>query len=313
VQRSFYYWKTVFTLTSKEQRALTALSVQKLYVKFFDVDWDSQKRSALPVAKSIFSQTPPVNTTITPVVFITQEPLQNLDEKGLDSLGLHIGALLSSIATGNGLHLSNEIQLDCDWTQNTKAKYFYLINRLKQQPFFQKKIISATIRLHQLKFLSQAGIPPVDKGLLMCYNMGNLRHPQTKNSIIDEGELKKYINNLDSYTLPLDVALPIFDWWVLFDRDNYKGLVREFSPGERWGGKEKIQFERDTIINGFSFKAGQWVRHENSDAAVIKRCADRISDKLKQKELTVILYHLNQNNLANYSTHEMENFYNRFR
>jgi hypothetical protein len=89
--------------------------------------------------------------------------------------------------------------------------------------------------------------------------------------------------------------------------------VREFSPGERWGGKEKIQFERDTIINGFSFKAGQWVRHENSDAAVVKRCADRISDKLKQKELTVILYHLNQNNLANYSTHEMENFYNRFR
>jgi hypothetical protein len=72
VQRSFYYWKTVFNLTPKEQQTLTNLSVQKLYVKFFDVDWNKEQRSAQPVAKSIFSQNPPANITIT-VVFITQE------------------------------------------------------------------------------------------------------------------------------------------------------------------------------------------------------------------------------------------------
>lgn len=309
---SFYWWKTVFSLTPKEQQALTDLNIRKLYVKFFDVDWEEAKGIATPVAKIIFSQKQPGNISITPVVFLTQEPLEHLNEQGLDSLAANISSLLSSISINNHLALSNEAQLDCDWTQSTRNNYFYLLNKLKQHTFFQHKIISATIRLHQVKFVSQSGIPPVDKGLLMCYNMGNLRHPQTKNSIIDVDELKKYSNNLDSYKLPLDVALPIFDWWVFFDEGRYKGLVREFNPGEAWKGKERIVFAKDTTINGTSFKAGQWLRHEGSDAAVVKKCAELISNKIKRKELTVILYHLDENNLTKYATHEMENIYNSF-
>ena len=191
MQRSFYYWKTVFELTPKERQTLINLSIQKLYVKFFDIDWDTEKQLAQPVAKSIFSQGPPSGITITPVVFITQEPLHYLSTKGLDSLAINLAALLSAIAITNHLSLSNEIQLDCDWTQNTGKAYFYLITKLKEQVFFKNKVVSATIRLHQLKYISQNGVPPVNKGLLMCYNMGDLRYPQTKNSIIDEGELKK--------------------------------------------------------------------------------------------------------------------------
>lgn len=313
VQRSFYYWKTVFNLTPKEKEALTDLSVQKLYVKFFDVDWDNDRQLAQPVAKSIFSQAPPPGITITPVVFITQEPLQYSGTRGLDSLAINIAALLSSIASSNHLLLSNEIQLDCDWTQHTKTAYFFLIAKLKAQPFFKDKIVSATIRLHQLKFVSQAGVPPVNRGLLMCYNMGNLRYAQTKNSIIDDGELKKYISHLDGYLLPLDVALPIFDWWVLFEGDRYKGLVRDFNPGKGWEKKERIAFDSDTTINGFIFKKGQWLRHEGSDAVVIKKCAALISGKLKQKELTVILYHLSENNLSKIDSHALQNFFDSFR
>lgn len=312
VQRSFYYWKTVFNLTAKEQQTLKELNVQKLYVKFFDVDWNEESHAAQPVAKSIFSQKPPYGIAIIPVVFITQEPFQYLDKAGIDSLAKNTAALLASIAANDSLQLSNEVQLDCDWTQTTRNKYFYLLNKLKEQPFFQKKIISATIRLHQVKFVSQVGIPPVNKGLLMCYNMGNLRHPQTKNSIIDESELKKYINNLQDYNLPLDVALPLFDWWVLFDGAQYKGLVRDFNPADAWKDKRQVKFERDTVINGTAFKAGQWLRHEGSDAAIVKKCAELVSAKLKQKELTVILYHLHETNLTKYSAHEMENFYNSF-
>lgn len=310
---SFYYWKTVFNLTEKEQKTLSSLSVKNLYVKFFDVDWDVEKKKALPVAKSIFSQSPPLGISITPVVFITQEPLQSLDEKGLDELSINIASLLSSVAANNRISLSNEVQLDCDWTQKTKTNYFYLINKLKQQAFFKGKIISATIRLHQAKFITLNGVPPVDRGLLMCYNMGNLRHPQTKNSIIDEAELKKYINNLEEYKLPLDVALPIFDWWVLFEGAEYKGLVREFKPGEQWKDKQQVKFDRDTVINGFSFKAGSWLRHETSPEDVIKKCALLVSEKLKQKELTVILYHLDEANLTKIDQHALQSFFDSFR
>ena len=313
MQRSFYYWKTVFALSPEEQKTLSHLSVKNLYIKFFDVDWNEQRRAVEPVAKAIFQQRPPKGIFITPVVFITQEPLKNLDTAGLDELAVNLAKLLSEISAHNGLPLSHEIQLDCDWTANTKAKYFHLINQLKLQPFFKGKIISATIRLHQLKFVSQNGVPPVDKGLLMCYNMGNLRYPQTKNSIIDEEELKKYIGNLESYKLPLDIALPIFDWWVLFEGAQYKGLVRGFGRGKANPDKGRIQFDKDTIISGVSFKAGQWLRHEESEAAIIKKSADLLAVKLKQKKLTVILYHLSQDNLAKYDQNELESFFDSFR
>ncbi|HUC82133.1 MAG TPA: hypothetical protein VMR70_14615, partial [Flavisolibacter sp.] len=244
---------------------------------------------------------------------ITQEPLQKLDSTGLATLAQNIASLLSSMHANDSLALSTEVQLDCDWTVNTKTQYFFLLNELKKQPFFQAKTVSATIRLHQLKFISQNGVPPVDKGLLMCYNMGNLRHPQTKNSIIEEAELKKYINNLEKYPLPLDIALPIFDWYILFEGEQYNGLVRDFQPGEKDAGKSRIEFLQDTVINGYSFKAGQWLRYETSDAEVVQACAERISKKLGSKEVTVILYHLNEKHLSKYSQHELENFYSSFR
>jgi hypothetical protein len=313
VQRSFYFWKTVFQLTPKEKQSLQELGVEKLYVKFFDVDWDEATHSPTPVAKSIFNESPPKNVLITPAVFITQEPLQHLEKTGLDSLAKNIASLFSSIANSNHLQLSAEVQVDCDWTTTTREAYFYLLNQLKQEPFFQHKVLSATIRLHQAKFLSQSGVPPVDRGLLMCYNMGNLRYPQTKNSIIDEDELAKYISNLASYPLPLDVGLPIFDWYILFEKNQYKGLVRDFHPNAAEAAKNRIEFVSDTVINGYSYKRGQWLRHERSDAEVLKKCAALISKRIKATELTVILYHLDEQNITKYGLNELESFYNGFR
>ncbi len=312
VQRSFYYWKTVFRLSPAERQTLQQLSVKQLYVKFFDVEWNRETAAPQPAAKSIFRQPPPPGTTITPVVFITQEPLAQ--PKGqLPALAANIASLLSTMAAGNHLPLSTEVQIDCDWTTATRDNYFYLLKMLKQQPFFKGKTLSVTLRLHQVKFLPQAGTPPADKGLLMCYNMGNLRQPQTANSIIDEAELKKYIGHLQDYPLPLDVALPIFDWFLLFEGDEYKGLVRDFTILRKAEKNNRIVFQSDTVINGYSFKKGQWVRHERSDAATVKKSAALLSRRLKQNKLTVILYHLDQQILANYTLHELESIYNSLR
>lgn len=313
MQRSFYYWKTVFRLSPNEHETLNKLSVHRLYVKFFDVEWNGERSAPQPATKSIFQQKPPAGISITPVVFITQEPLQKSNPAQLDTMATNIAKLLQSLATSNQVSLSNEVQIDCDWTVTTKENYFHFLEALRKQPAFQSKILSATIRLHQLKFRSQTGVPPVQKGLLMCYNMGNLRYPQTRNSIIEEAELKKYIGSLDNYPLALDVALPIFDWYVLFDGNNYRGLVRDFAPGEAWAQKDRIEFASDTLIGGYAFHKGQWLRHERSDAETIKNCAALLGKKIKANELTVILYHLDEDNLTNYTLHELESFYNRLR
>lgn len=313
MQRSFYYWKTVVRLSPKEKETLKHLGVSQLYVKLFDVVWDEESGSTKPVAKSLFPEQLPTTLAVTPVVFITQEPLQRLAKNDIDSLAKNIATLLAQTASTNKLTLTNEVQLDCDWTAGTKDAYFYLLQQVKQQAFFRRKTVSATIRLHQLKFISQNGVPPVDKGLLMCYNMGNLRQAQTRNSILDETELRKYINNLKTYPLPLDVALPVFDWWVLFEGDRYKGLLREFEPGEVWEKKKHIEFAADTVVNGYAFKSGQWLRHEAADAKDVQRCANLVSERLATTKLTVILYHLNQEDLNKYTLHELESFYNGLR
>lgn len=310
MQRSFYYWRSVFKLSERERSYLKDLSVNHLYIKFFDVTWDQIQNTSKPVAKILFSEKPPRNILIIPVVFITNETVQQINAAAIDSLAFNISKLLSSSSAT--LSLSEEVQIDCDWTVNTKEKYFQLLQSLRRQTFFRNKILSATIRLHQLKFVSENGVPPVDKGLLMCYNMGNLRHPQTKNSIIEAEELKKYIKNMDHYPLAIDIALPVFDWWVKFNQNQYAGLVHTFYLPDSLHRKERWNFTNDTSMNGIQFKKGEWLRYEGSNIDVLKESIYSLNKKLKSGELNVILYHLDENNLKQYTTYELENLYNSF-
>jgi len=99
-----------------------------------------------------------------------------------------------------------ELQIDCDWTRSTKKSYFTLLKRLKKR----YKNITATIRLHQLKYQTQTGIPPVDGGVLMLYNMSDFLNPDTKNYILDLDIAKKYFIGFKTYPLNLDLALPLY-------------------------------------------------------------------------------------------------------
>lgn len=102
-----------------------------------------------------------------------------------------------------------EIQIDCDWTKETKETYFNLLKELQRPSFFRGKKVSCTIRLHQVKYLISSGTPPVNQGLLMVYNMGNLSKYGGQNSIFDLKEARDYRENLAQYPIPLDIALPL--------------------------------------------------------------------------------------------------------
>ncbi len=72
------------------------------------------------------------------------------------------------------------LQIDCDWTTKTAPKYFYFLQQIREKldahedggTFASLAMLSATIRLHQVKYPEKSGMPPVDKGVLMFYNMG---------------------------------------------------------------------------------------------------------------------------------------------
>ena len=178
--------------------------------------------------------------------------------------------------------------------------------------------LSATIRMHQVKFMGKSGVPPVDRGLLMCYNMGNLKNPATNNSINETAELKKYIGNIHKYPLPLDVAFSLFDWYVLFRNDSYKGLIQNLNDSvfknEFVEKKDnRYRFLKDTLLMGYYFRKNDVLRYENSDYNAIIRSANEVNNKLKETDLRVSLYHLDSITLSKYTVHEMENIYNSIR
>ena len=315
VEPSFYYWKSVFKLTDFEKQRLDSLNVKTIYIKFFDVDWDNATQQPLPLAKISFADTAYRQFNIIPTIFITNECIQKIDSIQIQSIAEKVSALIKSICSLNNINNLIEIQIDCDWTASTKTKYFILLKTIKQ---LNNLTISATIRLHQIKYVSKNGVPPVNKGLLMCYNMGNLKNPATKNSIIETEELKKYIDNLAAYPLPLDVALPLFNWKVLFRNNTYTGLIENLPDSVLTGpliskNGNRYLFLKDSLLSGYSFKKGDELRNEQSEYSEIISSAAAINQKLKNTTLRVSLYHLDSLILSKYSLHELETIYNSLR
>ena len=311
---SFYYWKSILNLTNFEKQKIDSLKVKTIYLKFFDVDWDEVAKKPVPVAKlQVASYKLQGGISIIPVVFITNECIQKIDSSQVKQLAENIYSLILEIKQANGFDSIPEIQIDCDWTAATKDKYFHLLKNTKLKTLNTK--LSCTIRLHQIKFLTKTGIPPVDRGLLMCYNMGNLKNPATKNSILETEELKKYTGNLSTYPLPLDVAFPLFDWKVLYRNNIYTGLIQGL-PENAFGNSfctktgNRYQVLKDTLLQGYDLRKGDMIRDEQSDIKEVLAAANEIGRHLKNTPLRVSLYHLDSVILNKYSTHELESIYN---
>jgi hypothetical protein len=311
-QRGFYYWKTNFILSDTLRHSLNDLEIGHLYIKHFDVTPDEKGEQAIPVAMLNVEDTFPANVKVTPVVFVTLEALRKTPADRIPVLAGKMGGLLQKLTMGYSGQLSDEVQIDCDWTEQTREAYFTLLKELRKHPFFRGRTLSVTIRLHQVKYINEAGIPPADRGLLMCYNMGNLRNPSAKNSIIDPATFKSYTGRLNDYPLPLDFALPLFDWWVWFRNRQYYGLVHAGNLPDDLADGRVTNFASDTLINGYHFLPGDWIRHENSPTASLKKISESLPARFRSGKSKLILYHLDSASLSNYSIHELEDIYRRF-
>ncbi|MCO4293612.1 hypothetical protein NF867_12120 [Solitalea sp. MAHUQ-68] len=319
VESAFYYWKTSFKLNEKEQQELKALNVNHLYLRFLDVDWDVNRKSARPVCPMIFNQQFPATLKPIPVVFITNKTLLQVDRLAVNELADNIMHFVRRQCELQKINPA-EIQIDCDWTKQSMVRYFLLLRRVKEHEYLKGKMLSATIRMHQIKYRTSKGVPPVDKGLLMCYNMGDLRKYGDHNSILDQHTIEDYLANLSSYPLKLDVALPLFSWSVLFRNQLYAGLLRDLKPSDFQNekvfekqGKRCYQVLNNVNLNGYLLKKGEVLRDESYSARDIIQAAKYCSTNLSTDSVRVILFHLDSSILNNYHTNELEKIYHSFR
>lgn len=316
---AFYYWKSVYAPSPFELNRIRQLQVNTQYIKFFDVDWSPEKNQALPLAMIRFTngyQDALNGCQLIPVVFITNNCIRKLDTLSARPLAARILNLVRDIQSAYSLDKMKELQIDCDWTAGTREPYFALLDEIKKLD--TTLILSATIRLHQVKQVKRAGLPPVDRGLLMCYNMGDLHDPSAGNSILDPEELKKYLGKLHLYPLPLDIALPLFDWTVLFRNGKYAGLLK-LNPGDLpVSALKKISTNRylllkDTALSGFACRKNDELRYEASNLEDILLAGDYLSQTWKDTNARISFFHMDSLILQKYSSHDLKIVLDRFR
>ena len=211
-----YYWSTVFGLDSTQLAFIQEQKIGRLYLRYFDVVM--RNGEPMPNATVQIQAKKPGGLEVVPTVYIVNNCME-ADHPQLDSLLL--GRILQMSET-HDLGPVREIQLDCDWTKQTQGNYFNLLRRLRERAKRHGISISATIRLHQL---AQA-VPPVDRGVLMMYNTGNITKFEGSNPILDMKDVKPYLRYLPDYDLPLATAYPVFAMRVVF-REKENGGKKE--------------------------------------------------------------------------------------
>lgn len=319
VTPAFYHWKTQLQLSPIETSYIDSLHIKKLYVKFFDVDQSNSPEKTKAIAQLQSNRFNKQNFEIIPTVFITNRTLYQLDETELNKLAERIYIKIQTLRNGFDESPLTEIQIDCDWSLKTKDKYFTLLRFLRKQFESNNTQLSATIRLHQIKFLEKTGAPPIDRGMLMFYNMGEVTDINTNNSIIDLTVAEPYLSRFSDYPIELDMALPIFSWGVLFRDEKMIKLVNNLEADDladtsRFYKALENQYKviKSTYLQGYYLYEGDRIRLEQSSISTIKAAAKKLSKLNNTKQLTVSLYHLDTMTLKNYSYDQLQGVYDQF-
>lgn len=310
VHPTFYYWKTDYHNDKSESNYLDQFKSKALYVRIMDVDFDPDRQQAVPVSPIKFSDPLPPKVEIIPVVFLVNRIFNDTDSGKTKVLANRIATFVDAKIKQAGKQNYAELQIDCDWTKTTRDQYFNFLKQLKNQPLLKGKLISVTLRLHQVKNVVTSGIPPVEKAMLMCYNMGNLRKYGNQNSILDLHEMDIYLKDfLENYPLKLDVALPIFEWAVIFRNKQYAGISKRLNKSQLQDKKRSRQRGNSILYDLLSdypaagLKRGDVVRWEEVSAKDLLATSTFLSRYLKPGERNLVFYHL-ETDLLKHFTHE---------
>ncbi|MCM1292360.1 MAG: hypothetical protein NC111_02960 [Bacteroides sp.] len=304
---SVYFWKSIVNLSDGETQFLKDNNVGRVYLRFFDIR-DDYREGPVPDAEVYtYKSDFPSGTEIVPCVFITLEAIEDMG--GIEKeFAKKIYDRIDSKCKDGNITL-NEIQLDCDWTASTRKTFFTLCDEMKKLTSANNQKLSSTIRLHQL---SQPA-PNVDKGVLMVYNVGELKNPEETNSILRSDIVKKYLDKAPKYQLPLDVAYPIFSWGVVFN-------------GTAFGKLTNIDGDPDTIAdlarvndNVYALQSNtatdvdldyrQTMRYEMASFEEIMKTKHIVNNYLGYKPAHTILYHLDEKQLSKYTPQQIAKIY----
>jgi len=163
-------------------------------------------------------------------------------------------------------------------------------------------------------------VPPVDKGILMYYNMGELNGDMRQaNSIYNEKDAEKYIPALRKYPLTLDVALPVFSWMVHVRNGKaihlYNKLTRrqlEAHPDfEPW--QNGFRARKSFFFAGVYIKENDIFKPEETGRKDLETAIQQLITYLPpNKQRTIVYYELSAPGISAYETEDFLELSHRF-
>lgn len=271
-----YHWRTVLNFSPEEQRFLVKISAERVYTKFFDLDWSNGEAAPAAIIRAGEEFRLPDSLELVPVVFITNRTFKNLDPATIPNLAKRTAELIQNRLAHLGT-TAPEWQFDCDWTPSTRDLFFEFLKAIRtHQP--PGTALSSTVRLHQFRYPERTGVPPVDRGVLMVYNVGRVDDPNETNSILTYEAAAAYLEPAGGYPLPLDVALPIYRWGVVYRHGELVRLIdglaaeelRDTSSFESLG-ETRFRLKKSQYLRGNYFYHDDVIRTEAIDSATFHR------------------------------------------
>ena len=335
---NFYHWKSSYQVDEEVRSYTKELGCEKVYLHYFDV----VEREGIvypvnfikPITQNPLHQD---SVRFIPVIFIANEVFDGTIENRIQDLAESITSLINDISYHVGgpcycregdkenswspcaelpdpeddpqSPFYREIQFDCDWTQTTKENYFSFLTRMKN--YLPGVKISSTIRLHQIKDRETMGVPPVDKGYLMCYATSGVDDGADSNSILDVDLLKSYTKSLKKYPLPLDYALPIYSWGIVSNHEGNVKLVNGLTNNDLGDirfkkiGENKYEALEDCFLNGLYINEGFTIEIEEITPTLVRSAIQYLDEKLG-KDYTIVYFHLSKGFLKRYSVDDLK-------
>lgn len=305
---SFYHWGSHIRFSDNERQLLKdieSVSSGRIYVHYFDL---TEENGVIQKYAEVHNQdTWPVHLTVVPVVFVENDVFKIRD----DSLHLKMMKVVDRISMSFP-DVAAEIQMDCDWTVETRENYFRFLHLMKRD--FPERKLTATIRLHQIKFRERTGVPPVEGGVLMYYNMGKIS-ADNRNSILDNAVGKAYLDRLEDYPLPLDVALPAYSWWIHIREGKPMGLISKWnvSPENdplhfRKVSPYRYQVVQSGFLSGRYLMEGDIMKLEKSSETALTEAGEILRERLTNPLNEVIFFELDSTHISSYASNFFRSF-----
>lgn len=318
--RAFYYWKTQWSSNSEIPLFLDKNHINKLYMRFFDVEWNHTSQSPQPVSPLDFKAPLPTKIEVIPVVYLTNAVFIKTPYAKVEDVADKVWGKVSRMANEQNIVI-HQLQIDCDWSESSRKQYFHFADLLRRRLNPLGVLLSATIRLHQVKYASRTGIPPVDRGMLMFYNFGRIQADAPRSSIFNKQDAARYSSHIASYPMPLDLSLPVFSW-IVHSRDGKVLALLDKMDTSEWANSgdfaqlspHKFIAKKSFFFHGRYYVQDDLLLVEVTDPRLTSEAAElavRGTAWMKSYQ-TVAFFDIDESVIKNYGDQEIEKIYRQF-